>query len=417
MSLIASARLWYGLAFVAAGVVGASAGAPVRQQPALAAQSPANQLCRVEGHVTSGRDPLPGVSVVVHAGDNLKAATSTDIDGKFTIVFAPNATYRLTADLTAFAAIDRTITLGAPPCDTTADFQLALRPRREPGPRQLTPLERDARAEPPANTAAARPAPARPDGRNVRAVPRGRTRRPRQQRAERPRRTVRGFQTLEVQADANGEATLGLASTDDAADAARLLPSGFSLQDAQADAVAISGSNDATSLDRGLLNDRTQAIALGQFDPATGQFAQGFGPQAGQAFGGDPGAAGQFGGGRGGGPGGGGGGGFFLGGRGARGQSPYQGTATYTFGGSALNTAPYQINPTVPADAAAVRAEHVRHDVRRSAQDSRPLQGHEPPDEFPGELHRQPIEQRLRSIRDGADARDAQRRFFRHRSS
>src|SRR5205085_1175729 len=56
------------------------------------------------------------------------------------------------------------------------------------------------------------------------------------------------------------------------------------------------------------------------------------------------------GGGRGGGPGGGGGrGGFQVGGRGARGQSPYQGTATYTFGGSLLDTPPFQVNPNVPA--------------------------------------------------------------------
>ena len=37
-----------------------------------------------------------------------------------------------------------------------------------------------------------------------------------------------------------------------------------------------------------------------------------------------------------------------LGGRGARAQSPYQGSATYTFGGSALDTPPYQLRPDVP---------------------------------------------------------------------
>jgi trimeric autotransporter adhesin len=351
MSLSKYSRLWCGLAFAAAGVVGASAGAPA-QQAGAPPQSPPGQFCRVEGHVTSGRDALPGVSVVVHDGGEgnvLKAATSTDIDGKFTVLFAPNATYRLTAELTAFGSAERTLTLGAPPCDTAADFQLALRPRREalaasgdrarpatPVPGQTgTTAASSGGSESAATGAAAPSAPGRGGrGNGGRAGQGG-----------------RGFQTLEVQADANGEATLGSTPQDDAADAARLLPAGFSLQTAQAEAVAISGSNDATNLDRGLLNDRTQAIALGQFDPATGQFAQGFGPQAGQAFGGDlggPGAAGQFGG-RGGGPGGGGRGGFFLGGRAARGQSPYQGTATYTFGGSALNTAPYQINPTVPA--------------------------------------------------------------------
>jgi len=37
-----------------------------------------------------------------------------------------------------------------------------------------------------------------------------------------------------------------------------------------------------------------------------------------------------------------------LGGRGARGQSPYQGSTTYTFGGSAVNTPPYQLRSDVP---------------------------------------------------------------------
>ena len=59
-----------------------------------------------------------------------------------------------------------------------------------------------------------------------------------------------------------------------------------------------------------------------------------------------PGAGGR---GRGGGGRGGGRGGFLLGGRGARGQSPYQGSATYTFGGSALDTPPYQLRPDVPS--------------------------------------------------------------------
>src|SRR5439155_7155739 len=51
-------------------------------------------------------------------------------------------------------------------------------------------------------------------------------------------------------------------------------------------------------------------------------------------------------GGRGGGPGG--GRGFVLGGRGFRGQNAYQGSITYTFGGSALDTAPYQLRRDVP---------------------------------------------------------------------
>ena len=294
------------------------------------------------------------MSIVVHAGETLKAATSTDVDGRYTILFSPNATYRVTAELTAFGAVDRTLTLGPPPCDTTADIELALRSRRE----SLNPLPAatsNASAPAPQNAeAAASPDAPPPDQRAAapagESAGRGRGGATRAGGRGAAGGARQGFQTLNVQPDANGEATLALAASDDNADAARLLPSGFSLQDVQSDAVAIVGANDA-NLDRGQLNDRAQflaqALAQGQFDPSTGQVAQGFAPGG---FGGDGGAGGQFGGGRGGGRGGGGrGGDFFLGGRGARGQSPYQGTATYTFGGSALNTAPYQLNPAVPA--------------------------------------------------------------------
>jgi hypothetical protein len=341
-------RFWYGLALATAGVVGASAGNAQTTPSSAPAQG---TLCRVEGRITRGRDALPGASVIVRVGGALKAATSTDIDGRYTIVFSPNATYHLSAELTAFAPVERDLALGAPPCDTKADFELALRSRREP----IAPAMYYPYTAAPATTT---PQPgAAPDSGSPQGFARGRGGTGRGfangGRGAVPGQNGQRFQTLGVQADANGEATLELAPVDDAADASRLLPAGFSLQNAQADAVTISGSSDATNLDRGFLNDRNQAIALGQFDPTTGQFAPGAGGA--QAFGGDAagGAQGQFGpggfGGRGGGPGGGGRGGFQLGGRGARPQSPYQGTATYTFGGSVLDTPPFQVNPNVPS--------------------------------------------------------------------
>ena len=122
--------LWYALAVAIAGVVGASAGGA--QTPAPTPQPTGDATCRVEGRVTSGSDGLPGASVVVHVGGVLKAATSTDIEGRYTIIFSPGATYHLTAELTAFAPVERDLTLGAAPCDTRADFQLALKSRREP---------------------------------------------------------------------------------------------------------------------------------------------------------------------------------------------------------------------------------------------------------------------------------------------
>jgi hypothetical protein len=340
-------RFWYGLALATAGVVGASAGNSQTTQSSAPAQG---THCRVEGRITSGRDALPGASVIVRVGGALKAATSTDIDGRYTIVFSPNATYHLSAELTAFAPVERDLTLGAPPCDMKADFELALRSRREP----IAPSAANTGTAP--ATAAPQPG-AAPDSGSPQGFARGRGGAGRGfangGRGAAPGQNGQRFQTLGVQADANGEATLELTPVDDAADASRLLPAGFSLQNAQADAVTISGNSDATNLDRGFLNDRNQAIALGQFDPTTGQFAPGAGGA--QAFGGDNagGPQGQFGpggfGGRGGGPGGGGRGGFQLGGRGARPQSPYQGTATYTFGGSVLDTPPFQVNPNVPS--------------------------------------------------------------------
>ena len=308
-----------------AALAGALSGAETPQDSARQ-PPPADLRCRVDGRVTSGNTPLPGVSIVVQAGDVLKAATSTDGDGKYRLVFAANASYHITADLTAFTRLERDLTLSSPPCDTTLDLQLSLRPRHE--------------------TLAAVP-PESPRAASEQAPPGGRGR-------ATPAGTAPRFQTLKVQPDANGAATLDLATPEDAGDVARLLPPGFSVQTAQAEAIAITGSSDAATLDRGLMNDRGQAIRLGELDPTTGQFAPGFGGQGGFPAGGglqdDGGFAGP-GGGRGGpnGPGGRGGGrGFVLGGRGARGQSAYQGSTTYTFGGSALDTPPYQLRPDVP---------------------------------------------------------------------
>ena len=98
-------------------------------QPAPPAQTASR--CRISGRITSGSVPLPGVSVVVHAGETLRAATSTDIDGSYAILFSPNASYRLSADFSGFTGASHDVILAAPPCDQTIDFQLALRPRAE----------------------------------------------------------------------------------------------------------------------------------------------------------------------------------------------------------------------------------------------------------------------------------------------
>ncbi len=304
------------------------------QPTGSAAQTP--DRCRVEGRIRSGATPLPGVSLSLQRDDALRPATSTDRDGKYTLILRPG-TYHLAADLTAFTRAERDLTLGPAPCDVVVDFELALG-GRAPGP---------------AGGAVA------PVAAPAAAAPRGRGRGGAQ--AEARGGAAQGaarFQTLNVQAETNAAATLDVAPVDEAADVARLLPPGFSIDTAQADAIAINGGSDATSLDRGQLNDRRQAIRLGEFDPGTVDLAQAFaaaGGQPGAAPGGPADLGGQFGRGGRGGPGGRGGrgggpgrGGFVLGGRGARAQSPYQGSTTYTFGGSALDAPPYQLRPDVP---------------------------------------------------------------------
>jgi hypothetical protein len=310
---------------------------PAPQQPA---RPPAG--CRVTGRALAGATPLPGVAIVVRVGDAVKAATSTDLEGKYTILFGPNSTYHVSAELMAFGKMERDLTLGAPPCDTTVDFDLALRPRGEALPNAA------ASAPSPTTTPAAPAANAAAPGQPAAATPAtGANPAPSAGQAAGQR-----FERLNVQADEGGQAAADTSQTDTSTDLARLLPPGFSAQSAQADAVAINGSSDAVNIDRGAMNDRFNAIGRGEFDPTTGQFAAGLGPAGGGAaggdnpFGGGAGQAGAGGGGRGGGGGPGGGrggfgggpGGFTLGGRGGRGQSLYQGTATYQFGGSALDS-------------------------------------------------------------------------------
>src|SRR5258706_11318622 len=68
---------------------------------AAAAQTPAPssppsaRLCRIDGRISSGGTPLPGVSVVVNVDGVSKAVTSTDGQGQYSILVTPEATYQL----------------------------------------------------------------------------------------------------------------------------------------------------------------------------------------------------------------------------------------------------------------------------------------------------------------------------------
>jgi trimeric autotransporter adhesin len=350
----AKARAWIVTALAAASMV-AFGQLPMRaagrrqdlppSSPGQSAAKPAQPAgCRVTGTVKAGATPLPGAAVVVTVGDTIKAATSSGLDGKFTILFGPNATYHVAVSLMSFTKVERDLTLGAVPCDTTLEFDLSLKPRGELAP-AAAPAE--AVAETPTSGAKITESQAQAVPAQAAAAARGRGAGPAGGRQGASQPTGQSFQALNVQTDASGQAAIDATPPDTSGDLSRFLPSGFTAQTAGADAVAIQGSGDAVNIDRGALNDRLQAIGRGEFDPSTGQFAAGFGPGAGGP--GGPGGFGDQGGGGGGGFGGR-GGGFFLGGRGGRGQSLYQGSVTYNYGGSPLNATSLQPRNTVDAD-------------------------------------------------------------------
>ena len=324
-----------------AAALGAAALALGPMGPVDAQQGTVAGACRISGRATSAATPLPGVTVTVQTDGAVKGATSTDPDGTYHVNLPPG-TYHLSAELTGFGKFERDVTVGDAGCAQTVDVQLALAPRvpvaaAQPG------------AAPPSATAASTPQPAGQRAANAG----GRGAAPAQGAA-----AGRGqrFETLAVQTQNAAAASLEVNPPERESEAAALLlPPGFSTE-GPTQAVAINGS--MASVDRGMMGDRLEAIGRGEFDPATGEFAQGFGPGAQGGFGGrgGPGGDGGFGGrgGPGGGPGGRGGpggpggpGGFALGGRGGR-QNAYSFTSNYTFGGSILDSAPYQLHDNSP---------------------------------------------------------------------
>jgi hypothetical protein len=95
--------------------------------PLEAQQAPAT--CAVTGKILSGTTPLPGVSVTARAGDRLVGATSSAVDGSYKLSLPPDAEYRITVEMTAFARGEQTIAVGAVPCEGKTDFALVLASR------------------------------------------------------------------------------------------------------------------------------------------------------------------------------------------------------------------------------------------------------------------------------------------------
>ncbi|MEP6593059.1 MAG: carboxypeptidase-like regulatory domain-containing protein, partial [Acidobacteriota bacterium] len=248
--------------------------------PAVQGRVPqASGGCRIGGRAAASSTPLPGVAVIVRSGGSISGATSTEPDGTFHLAIAPG-TYQLSAELTGFTAASAPLhIIEGQPCPAPVNFQLALAPRGSVATGHLGALMSGTPA--PSSTTVASSsvapssspvAPGHPGAVALSSAAGGRG------AGAGPQR----FAPLNLQAQA-----VGSAPVEEEPDAAArlLLPPGFSTESPM-QALAVNGA--MASIDRGMLNDRLDAIGRGEFDPATGEFGQGFGPGAGRGGGGGP---------------------------------------------------------------------------------------------------------------------------------
>ena len=326
-----------------------------QQPPAAGPTAPA--ACRLSGQIASGGTPLPGVAVVARRGDRVVAATSTGVDGAWGLMLPGSQTYRLSTAFMGFAAVHRDLALAPALCDASLDFELALASRTL----NATPGD-----SPPAVLSAGDTAPTPRAGSAPVAEPAA------TRRISRGGGPGRRFEALDVELEGILAGDLDLIPEDSGDPATQLLlPPGFSTNGAT-DAVAIQG--ETTRLDSGMMRDRLLALGRGEFAAAgatlpdgmlrgrpggfggRGPFgdltAQGFGP--GQGLGPGPGRGGR---------------GGFLGRR-LRGQNRYQGSTTYTFGGSALDAEPYALRA-----GAETRPDYVRQQYGSTVGGPLPIPG------------------------------------------
>jgi hypothetical protein len=194
--------------------------------PGAAGQAGAGATPAAPAPPTTIALPVSGATLLVYQGTRLVVATAADADGRFSILFTPGQTFQVTASMAAFQDLQKELTLGALPCDAKLDFDLSLAPRDKPV----------ASAAGQSTQSAATGAGTAPAGAS--SAPTGR------------------FTQLTVRSDPAGAATLDVTPPDQSAELARLLPPGFTLQGASADAISVTARGDAINVDRGILNDR-----------------------------------------------------------------------------------------------------------------------------------------------------------------
>ena len=332
--------------------------------------------CRISGRATSAATPLPGVTVTVQTDGAVKGATSTDPDG----------TYHVHPAARNVSSVRRADRLWQVRAGRHGRRRCVRADRRRPARARATRAGRGSRSpvlrrrQPPRRALRSRPA----------SVPRGnaggRGAAPGQGAA-----AGRGqrFETLAVQTQSAAAASLEVNPPERESEAAALLlPPGFSTE-GPTQAVAINGN--MASVDRGMMGDRPRGDRPRRVRSGDRRVRAGLRPRrpgrirrprrprrsaAGLAGGAAPaavavpadraaraGAAVPA--------------GFALGGRGGR-QNAYTFTSNYTFGGSVLDSAPYQLHDGLPGHAEAVHAPDLRRHGRRTGEDQARLRRHAP---------------------------------------
>ena len=239
--------------------MGAAALAIGPLQPIDAQQGAAAGACRISGRATSGATPLPGVTVTAAGG---RRRQGRDLDRSGRHLSRQPAGRHLSARRRADRlrrASNGTSLSPTRPARRPSICSWRSRPRVPvaPAPAVAAAANR--------GRAAAGAQPAAHAGRARRGARAGATTAGRGQR----------FETLAVQTQAGAAAGLEVNPPERESEAAAmLLPPGFSTE-GPTQAVSINGN--MASLDRGMMSDRLEAIGRGEFDPATGEFAQGFG--------------------------------------------------------------------------------------------------------------------------------------------
>src|SRR5690348_4153321 len=97
--------------------------------------APAASSCTITGRVLAAKTPLPGVSIsAANSLTGKKVATSTDVDGSYTLQVPGRGRYVIRAELAAFAPATGEVVVNPANCQPHADLEMTLLSRVQSAP-------------------------------------------------------------------------------------------------------------------------------------------------------------------------------------------------------------------------------------------------------------------------------------------